>query len=91
MYCTPPGSSVHGILQARTLEWVAISYSRDPCRQPREPLNVPSREDFILRLTSAFHSWTRHPFFPSYFTSTIELGVTLASVLVLNTQLAALP
>ena len=25
---SPPGSSVHGILQARTLEWVAISYSR---------------------------------------------------------------
>ena len=23
-----PGSSVHGVLQARTLEWVAISYSR---------------------------------------------------------------
>ena len=25
---SPPGSSVHGILQARTLEWVAISFSR---------------------------------------------------------------
>ena len=25
---SPPGSSVDGILQARTLEWVAISYSR---------------------------------------------------------------
>ena len=24
---TPPGSSVHGILQARILEWVAISFS----------------------------------------------------------------
>ena len=24
----PPGSCVHGILQARTLKWVAISYSR---------------------------------------------------------------
>ena len=23
-----PGSSVHGALQARTLEWVAISFSR---------------------------------------------------------------
>ena len=22
--CSPPGSSVHGILQARTLEWAAI-------------------------------------------------------------------
>ena len=26
---SPPGSSVHGILQARILEWVAISFSRD--------------------------------------------------------------
>ena len=25
--CSPPGSSVHGIFQARILEWVAISYS----------------------------------------------------------------
>ena len=24
--CSPPGSPVHGILQARTLEWVAISF-----------------------------------------------------------------
>ena len=28
MVCSPPGSSVHGILQARILEWVAISFSR---------------------------------------------------------------
>ena len=26
--CSPPGSSVHGISQARILEWVAIPYSR---------------------------------------------------------------
>ena len=26
--CSPPGSSIHGILQARTLEWVAISFSK---------------------------------------------------------------
>ena len=28
MDCSPPDSSVYGILQARILEWVAISYSR---------------------------------------------------------------
>ena len=27
-YCSPPGSSVHGILQARILKWVAIPFSR---------------------------------------------------------------
>ena len=29
---SPPGSSVHGILQARILEWVAISFSRGRTR-----------------------------------------------------------
>ena len=28
MDCSPPGSSIHRILQARILEWVAISFSR---------------------------------------------------------------
>ena len=28
MDCSPLGSSVHGILQARILEWVAIPFSR---------------------------------------------------------------
>ena len=27
MHCSPPGSSVHGIFQARVLEWVAIAFS----------------------------------------------------------------
>ena len=29
MGCNPPGFSVHGIFQARILEWVAISFSRE--------------------------------------------------------------
>ena len=38
--CSLPGSSVHGILQARILEWVAISFSRDlpnPGIEPGSP------------------------------------------------------
>ena len=35
MDCSPPGSSVHGISQARILEWVAISFSRGSSR-PRD-------------------------------------------------------
>ena len=27
VHCSPPGSSIHGILQARVLEWVAIAFS----------------------------------------------------------------
>ena len=29
MDCSPPGSFVHGIFQARVLEWVAIAFSRE--------------------------------------------------------------
>jgi len=35
MDCSLPGSSVHGILQAKILEWVAISSSRESS-QPRD-------------------------------------------------------
>ena len=32
MDCSPPGSSLHGILQARMLEWIAIPFSRGSSR-----------------------------------------------------------
>ena len=37
--CSPPGSSVHGILQAGLLKWVAISFSRGPS-WPRDQIQV---------------------------------------------------
>ena len=37
--CTSPGSSVHGILQARILEWVAILFSKGSS-QPRDRTQV---------------------------------------------------
>ena len=39
MDCSPPGSSVHEIFQARILEWVAISFSRGSS-QPRDRTRV---------------------------------------------------
>ena len=39
MDCSPPGSSVHGIFQARVLEWVAISFS-SRSSQPRDWTHV---------------------------------------------------
>ena len=39
MDCSPPSSSIHGILQARILEWVAISFSRGSF-QPRDQTQV---------------------------------------------------
>ena len=40
MDCSPPGSSVHGIIQARILDWVAIPTPGDlpnPGIEPRSP------------------------------------------------------
>ena len=39
MDCSPLGSSVHGIFQARILEWVAICYSRGSS-QPRDQTHL---------------------------------------------------
>ena len=41
MDCNPPGSSVHEILQARILEWVAIRFSRESS-QPWDQTRVSS-------------------------------------------------
>ena len=43
MDCSPPGSSIHGILQARVLEWVAIPFSRGSF-QPRDQTSVSCNE-----------------------------------------------
>ena len=40
MGCSPPGSSKHGIFQARILEWVVISDSRGSS-QPRDWTHIP--------------------------------------------------
>ena len=55
--CSPPGSSVHGILQARILEWVALSFSRESSR-PRGPTRVSS---LAGRFFTIWASW-RAPF-----------------------------
>ena len=41
MDCSPPGSSVLGVLQARILEWVAIPFSRGSS-QPRDQTRSPA-------------------------------------------------
>ena len=42
MDCSPPGSSVHGILQARILEWVAVPFSRWSSQPRSHALQVGS-------------------------------------------------
>ena len=45
MECSPPGSSVHGILQRRILEWVAILFSRGSSllRDGTQVFHIPDR------------------------------------------------
>ena len=46
MDCSPPGSSVHGLLQARILEWVVIPFSTGSS-QPRD-------QTWVSRIASGF-------------------------------------
>ena len=45
--CSPPGSSVHGILQARILDWVAIPFSRGSSQLTSEPRSLTLQADSI--------------------------------------------
>ena len=47
MNCSPPGSSVHRISQARILEWVAISSSRGPSQLRNEPGSLAWQADSL--------------------------------------------
>ena len=70
MDCSPPGSSVHGISQARTLEWVVIFFSRassDPgigTRSPALQVDSATREALCNTGTQPTHShqarWQKH-------------------------------
>ena len=58
MDCSPPGSSVHEILQARILERVAISFSRGSS-QPRDQINNNDYHDYnyIIVIYYYCHYW----------------------------------
>ena len=49
MDCSPPGTSVHGILQARILEWSAIPFSKGSS-QPRD-------RTWVLGIAGRFTIW----------------------------------
>jgi len=50
MDCSPPGSSVHGIFQARILEWVAISLSKHRYERLQCFSEIPAIERFRILL-----------------------------------------
>ena len=59
MDCSLPGSSVHGIFQARVLEWVAIAFSRGSSR-PRDWTQVSciAGRRFTVWATREARSWS---------------------------------
>ena len=54
MNCSPPGSSVHGIFQARILRWVAILFSRESS-QPWDQTWVSCPSGRFLTIWTSFH------------------------------------
>ena len=75
-YCSPPGSSVHGISQARILEWAAISSSRGSF-QPRDGIHISFDSSCVAggfftiespgKLPGSISRFYSVPFFPSCF------------------------
>ena len=57
MNCTSPGSSVHGILQARTLEWVAIPFFRR-ASWPENQTQVSCLADGFFTVWATRDAWT---------------------------------
>jgi len=59
MDCGPPGSSVHGILQARILEWVAMTSSRG-FSLPRDQTHI-SHTSCIARQVLYHYQYLKDP------------------------------
>ena len=57
MDCSPPGTSVHEISQARILEWVAISFSR-ASSQPRGQTRVSCTAGRFFTSWATREAWT---------------------------------
>jgi len=64
-----PGSSIHGILQARTLEWVAISFFRVLGAGVRHSAHDKGHEEGGSTYAKAGSSLRSPPGNPAYFTT----------------------
>ena len=91
MDCRPPGSSVHGILQVRILEWGAIPFSRGSS-QPRdrtgvsciagrffttEPPGKPKVEPASCQLLAP-HQWLTAPYHMKYVLFHLHVSYSLS-------------
>ena len=61
LYCSPPGSSVHEISQARTLEYVAMPFARGSSRPRDRTPGLPHLRQILYCLShrrQILHHWT---------------------------------
>ena len=61
MDCSLPGSSIHGISQARVLEWVAIAFSTTEERGPQSPEDPAGAPVVSPELTPGLTKMTQLP------------------------------
>ena len=68
MDCSLPGSSVHGIFQARVLEWGAITFSSHTLKLLKQDRCTHTHEEVLLYVEISFHTYLKPtiPFFPLY-------------------------
>ena len=69
MDCSLSGSSIHGIFQARVLEWIAISFSRGSSRTQESNLGLLDCRQMLYRLSYQGNASWRFPLLPSVHSS----------------------
>ena len=57
MDCNLPGSSIHGIFQARVPEWVAISFSRVSSLEPGKIYTVYPWQGRLVTINTSYYTW----------------------------------
>ena len=78
MDCSPLGSSVHGIFQARVLEWGAIAFSVKRA-ESRKPLGSPTFCGSVLRSGQSNEATSQRSFTSSSLTPTSHIQYQLIS------------
>ena len=78
MDCSPPGSSVHGIFQARTLEWAVTSSSKG-YSWPRDWTHISCTGRWILHHWVILTLWPWWHFGQKYFQLLITMALHVQS------------
>ena len=60
MDCSPPGSSIHGIFQARVLEWGAIAFSKSMLQIAWKGSHWPEMEKWNTKKNDIYKKKLKH-------------------------------